>query len=124
MDTSGFAHWAFELLKDSRGKNVYLLWSDHVWEMVRGIQTTDMYGVEAHHKFPIWYMAYTLMTSIEGLMYTANARGMTVERFVRDERKWARINEVEFDLGREEEQLKSAREHYEKEYHKKSVRDV
>lgn len=124
IDTSGFAHWAFEIYKDVAGKNIYLLWSELLWELVVGFDTTDLYDKKAHHQIPIWYMACALQTSIEGLMHTAKEKKMEVERSERNDRMYCKIDGYEFDIGHEEEQLKLAYDRYKEIYHGRSIRDI
>ena len=133
IDNSGLPHWAFEVQKDNQGRNIYLLWSDQLWHMVRGFSVKDIYGNVGAIRIPVWQMAHSLQTSVEGLIYTARSRGMSVDKFkrkvknprgVEEERQWASIDGVEFDLLVEEEMLRLAFDEYKREYHPKSVRDI
>ncbi len=124
INNTGWLHQFFEIEKDQLGKNVYLLWSDFLWEMVRGYKVKDTYGNVFEHRVPLFYMAYTLDTSIEGLIYTAKQRKMKVEKFVTNNRKMVNIEGLEFDLGKEEEQLKLCRNEFKQRYHNKSVRGL
>lgn len=124
VDTMGLPHWAYEASQDAQGRNIYMIWNKELWELVCGIKIVDKFGNAAVYKISPWQMAYTLETSIEGLMYTAKARGMAVDRFEADGRKMGDIEGVKFDIGAEEEQLKIAYDQFKLKWHTKMLRDV
>ena len=96
--------------------------------MVIGFENTDKFAAVAHHQIPIWYMAFALETSVEGLMYTAKQRKMEVDKFDKAvdgvKRKWGSIDGFEFDIGKQEEQHKLAMERYKEKYHERSLREI
>ena len=123
IDSSGYNHWAYEILKEASGKKIYLLWNPELWELINGIRTADVYGKERHWQIPVWMMAFILGTSVEGLMFTAQHRKMKVERFDRDGRQWATIDGFEFDIGFEEEQSRAALDLFKRTHHEKTEKN-
>jgi len=124
VDNYGLPHWAYEIKQDAQGRYIYSLWNKELWELVCGVTITDRFGKVSVHKIPIWHMAFALQTSIEGLMYTAKAREMVVERLEENGRKMGDIEGVRFDIGEQEEQLKASYDHFKQKWHPKMLRDI
>lgn len=124
IDSRGLPHWAHYMAEEPSGKKRFFIWSDPLWELVKGIKSDDKYGDEQVFTMPIWQMAFCLQTSLEGLMYTARQRGMTIDKEIKSGRKICTIDGYEFDIGKEEEKFQAAYEYYKVKYHEKSVRDV
>lgn len=114
IDSSGYEHWAFDIKTDINGRIVYLLWSDALWDLVRGIRVVNSKGEEITASIPIWMMAFALNTSIEGLLFTAKERGMEVKKKEAADSVIASIDGVEFDVLEQEEIGRLVWENYKK----------
>jgi hypothetical protein len=69
VNAGGLPHWAYEVERGDKGEPIYHVWSQELFYAVK------------KKEIPLYMMAFSLQTSIEGLKHTAEERGVKMPEY-------------------------------------------